>query len=79
LTTRTPVFRQWLTDDVKSAAGREFWVCTKHTDVARVHRDDELFTVTRGPLIQDVPLFDARLRLPAEQPELSDATPRLAR
>ncbi|OBI87905.1 cytochrome P450 [Mycobacterium asiaticum] len=59
LRTRTPVFHQQLTDDVKSAVGREFWVCTKHADVARVHRDHESFTATRGPLIQDVPLFDA--------------------
>jgi cytochrome P450 len=59
LRARTPVFHQRLTDDVKSAVGREFWVCTKHNDVARVHRDSELFTATRGPLIQDVPLFDA--------------------
>ena len=54
-----PVFHQQLTDDVKSAVGREFWVCTKHAEVARVHRDYESFTATRGPLIQDVPLFDA--------------------
>jgi cytochrome P450 len=54
-----PVFHQRLTEDVKSAVGREFWVCTKHADVARVHRDYESFTATRGPLIQDVPLFDA--------------------
>ncbi|OBK24578.1 cytochrome [Mycobacterium asiaticum] len=55
----TPVFHQELTDDVKTAVGREFWVCTRHADVARVHRDHESFTATRGPLIQDVPLFDA--------------------
>lgn len=54
----TPVFHQQLTEDVKSAVGREFWVCTKHVDVARVHRDYETFTATRGPLIQDMPLFD---------------------
>ncbi|OBI98051.1 cytochrome P450 [Mycobacterium asiaticum] len=59
LRARTPVFHQQLTTDVKSAVGREFWVCTKHADVARVHRDYESFTATRGPLIQDVPLFDA--------------------
>ncbi|WP_077099556.1 cytochrome P450 [Mycobacterium terramassiliense] len=59
LRARTPVFHQRLTDDVKSTVGREFWVCTKHADVARVHRDYESFTATRGPLIQDVPLFDA--------------------
>jgi cytochrome P450 len=59
LRARTPVFHQQLTDGVKSAVGREFWVCTKHADVARVHRDHEFFTATRGPLIQDVPLFDA--------------------
>ncbi|OBJ51098.1 cytochrome P450 [Mycobacterium asiaticum] len=59
LRARTPVFHQRLTTDVKSAVGREFWVCTKHADVARVHRDYESFTATRGPLIQDVPLFDA--------------------
>lgn len=59
LRARTPVFHQQLTDDVKSAVGSEFWVCTKHADVARVHRDYELFTATGGPLIQDVPLFDA--------------------
>ncbi|MDT5137217.1 MAG: hypothetical protein QOD58_1479 [Mycobacterium sp.] len=58
LRARTPVFHQQLTDDVKSAVGREFWVCTKHADVARVHRDYESFTATRGPLIQNVPLFD---------------------
>ena len=59
LRARTPVFHQELTDDVRSAVGREFWVCTRHADVARVHRDYESFTATRGPLIQDVPLFDA--------------------
>lgn len=59
LRARTPVFHQRLTPDVRSAVGREFWVCTKHADVARVHRDHETFTATRGPLIQDVPLFDA--------------------
>lgn len=59
LRARTPVFHQRLTSDVQSAVGREFWVCTKHADVARVHRDHETFTATRGPLIQDVPLFDA--------------------
>ena len=59
LRARTPVFHQRLTDDVNSAVGREFWVCTRHADVARVHRDYESFTATRGPLIQDVPLFDA--------------------
>ncbi len=59
LRARTPVFHQRLTDDVRSTVGREFWVCTKHADVARVHRDHESFTATRGPLIQDVPLFDA--------------------
>ncbi|OMC54194.1 cytochrome [Mycobacterium sp. IS-836] len=55
----TPVFHQHLTDRVRSTVGREFWVCTKHADVARVHRDHESFTATRGPLIQDVALFDA--------------------
>jgi cytochrome P450 len=59
LRARTPVFHQRLTDDVRSTVGREFWVCTKHADVARVHRDHEAFTATRGPLIQDVPMFDA--------------------
>ncbi len=59
LRARTPVFHQRLTDDVRSTVGREFWVCTKHADVARVHRDYESFTATRGPLIQDVPLFEA--------------------
>ncbi|OMC46294.1 cytochrome [Mycobacterium sp. IS-2888] len=55
----TPVFHQHLTDRVRSTVGREFWVCTKHDDVARVHRDHESFTATRGPLIQDVALFDS--------------------
>lgn len=59
LRARTPVFHQHLTDRVRSTVGREFWVCTKHADVARVHRDHEAFTATRGPLIQDVALFDA--------------------
>ncbi|BBY04374.1 cytochrome P450 [Mycobacterium seoulense] len=59
LRARTPVFHQRLTDDVRSTVGREFWVCTRHADVARVHRDHESFTATGGPLIQDVPLFDA--------------------
>lgn len=59
LRARTPVFHQQLTDEVRSTVGREFWVCTKHADVARVHRDYESFTATRGPLIQDVPMFDA--------------------
>ncbi|OMC09268.1 cytochrome P450 [Mycobacterium sp. SP-6446] len=55
----TPVFHQHLTDRVRSTVGREFWVCTKHADVARVHRDHESFTATRRPLIQDVALFDS--------------------
>ncbi|MDT5148168.1 MAG: hypothetical protein QOC58_2813 [Mycobacterium sp.] len=59
LRAHTPVFHQRLTEDVRSAVGREFWVCTRHADVARVHRDYETFTATRGPLIQDVALFDA--------------------
>jgi cytochrome P450 len=59
LRANTPVFHQRLTPDVKSTVGREFWVCTKHAEVARVHRDHEAFTATRGPLIQDVPMFDA--------------------
>jgi len=59
LRARTPVFHQQLTDDVRTTVGREFWVCTTHADVARVHRDYESFTATRGPLIQDVALFDA--------------------
>jgi cytochrome P450 len=59
LRARVPVFHQQLTADVRSTVGREFWVCTKHADVARVHRDYESFTAARGPLIQDVPLFDA--------------------
>ncbi|MGD1254901.1 cytochrome P450 [Mycobacterium seoulense] len=59
LRARTPVFHQRLTDDVRSTVGREFWVCTRHADVARVHRDHQSFTATGGPLIQDVPLFDA--------------------
>jgi cytochrome P450 len=59
LRARTPVFHQTLTADARSTVGREFWVCTKHADVARVHRDYESFTATHGPLIQDVPLFDA--------------------
>ncbi|OBB67390.1 cytochrome P450 [Mycobacterium sp. 852014-50255_SCH5639931] len=59
LRAHTPVFHQRLTEEVRSAVGREFWVCTKHADVARVHRDYETFTATRGPLIQDVALFDA--------------------
>ncbi|OBA74946.1 cytochrome [Mycobacterium sp. 1554424.7] len=59
LRAHTPVFHQRLTPDVKSAVGREFWVCTKHAEVARVHRDHEAFTATRGPLIQDVPMFEA--------------------
>jgi cytochrome P450 len=58
LRARNPVFHQQLTPEVRSAVGREFWVCTKHQDVARVHRDHESFTATRGPLIQDVPMFD---------------------
>jgi cytochrome P450 len=59
LRAHTPVFHQRLTEDVRSAVGREFWVCTRHADVARVHRDHETFTATRGPLIQEVALFDA--------------------
>jgi cytochrome P450 len=58
LRARTPVFHQRLTAGVRSTVGREFWVCTKHADVARVHRDHESFTATRGPLIQDVALFE---------------------
>lgn len=59
LRAHTPVFHQRLSPDARSTVGREFWVCTKHAEVARVHRDHEAFTATRGPLIQDVPMFDA--------------------
>ncbi len=52
-----PVHHQELTKAVSEQLGREFWVCTKHADVARVHRDHETFTATDGPLIQQSDLF----------------------
>lgn len=55
----TPVYHQPLTPGVEDQVGREFYVCTKHADVIRVHRDYETFTATEGPLIQEVNLFAA--------------------
>ncbi len=52
-----PVYHQELTPRVRDQVEREFWVCTKHADVTRVHRDHETFTATDGPLIQQVDLF----------------------
>ena len=55
----TPVYHQQLTPGVQDQVGRDFYVCTKHADVTRVHRDYETFTATEGPLIQEVNLFAA--------------------
>lgn len=55
----SPVYHQQLTPRVHEQVGRDFWVCTRHADVVRVHRDHETFTATDGPLIQEVDLFAA--------------------
>lgn len=52
-----PVYHQHLTPGVEEQVGRDFYVCTKHAEVTRVHRDYETFTATDGPLIQEVNLF----------------------
>ena len=54
-----PVYHQQLTPGIADQVGRDFYVCTKHADVTRVHRDYETFTATDGPLIQEVNLFAA--------------------
>lgn len=54
-----PVHHQELTEAVREQLGRDFWVCTKHADVTRVHRDHETFTASEGPLIQQSDLFAA--------------------
>jgi cytochrome P450 len=54
---RTPVYHQSCTAIVDSSVGREFWLCTKHSEVTQVHRDHDAFTATDGPLIQEVGLF----------------------
>jgi cytochrome P450 len=54
-----PVHHQELTAAVSDQLGRDFWVCTRHADVTRVHRDHETFTATAGPLIQQSDLFAA--------------------
>jgi cytochrome P450 len=54
-----PVHHQGLTQAVSDQLGRDFWVCTRHSDVTRVHRDHETFTATDGPLIQSSDLFAA--------------------
>ncbi len=54
-----PVYHQQLTPGVEEQVGREFYVCTKHAEVTRVHRDYETFTATDGPLIQEINLFAA--------------------
>jgi cytochrome P450 len=59
LRTTEPVYHQELTTAVSDQLGRDFWVCTKHADVTRVHRDHETFTATDGPLIQESDLFAA--------------------
>ena len=56
---RTPVYHQPRTAIVDDRVGRDFWVCTKHAEVSRVHRDHDAFTATDGPLIQKVGLFAA--------------------
>jgi cytochrome P450 len=56
---RTPVYHQTRTAIVDERVGREFWVCTKHAEVAQVHRDHDAFTATDGPLIQNVGLFSS--------------------
>ena len=62
LRSTAPVYHQQLTVAVDDRVGREFWVCTKHAEVSRVHRDYETFTATGGPLIQEVDLFAASRR-----------------
>lgn len=54
-----PVYHQELTPGVANQVERDFWVCTRHAEVSRVHRDYETFTATDGPLIQQVNLFSA--------------------
>ena len=54
-----PVHHQELTEAVSEQLGRDFWVCSKHADVTRVHRDHETFTASDGPLIQQSDLFAA--------------------
>lgn len=51
-----PVYHHELTDGVRDRVGREFWLCTRHAEVTRVHRDHESFTATEGPVIQQDPL-----------------------
>jgi cytochrome P450 len=51
-----PVYHQELTDGVRENVGRDFWVCTRHADVNRVHRDHESFTATDGAVIRQDPL-----------------------
>jgi cytochrome P450 len=38
---------------------RDFWVCTKHRHVLRIHRDTDSFTATDGPLIQALDTFSS--------------------
>jgi cytochrome P450 len=54
---RSPVYQQLKTTVVNDLVGREFWVCTKHAEVAQVHRDHDAFTATDGPLIQNAGPF----------------------
>jgi cytochrome P450 len=56
---RSGVYHQILTAAVQELVGREFWVCSKHTEVTQVHRDHETFSATDGPLIQELGLFSA--------------------
>jgi cytochrome P450 len=51
-----PVYHHELTDGVRDHVGRDFWICTRHAEVHRVHRDHESFTATEGPVIQQDPL-----------------------
>jgi cytochrome P450 len=51
-----PVYHQELTDGVHRMVGRDFWVCTRHAEVNRVHRDHESFTATEGAVIKQDPL-----------------------
>ena len=52
----SPVYHQALTEGVRAKFGHEFWVCTRHAEVSRVHRDHECFTATGGPMIAQDPM-----------------------
>ncbi len=55
----SPVFHHELTTGVAEQVQRDFWMCTKHHQVLRIHRDTDSFTATAGPLVQPLEIFDA--------------------